>query len=174
MITSEELFKIGYLLKPHGIKGEIVARLEEEMPDSSVPYFVCEMEGIYVPFFVESLRNKSSDSILIKFERVENEKAAKKFAGKVLYFPCKYLPEEYEASFSWSKYTGYEVEDRNVGVLGTLAFVDDTTLNLLLGVSSRDGKEFLVPAVDDFIEEIDEEKKKILLSLPHGLLDLNQ
>ena len=174
MITSDELFKIGYLLKPHGIKGEVTARLEVEVPDLSVPYFVCEMDGIFVPFFVECLRYKGSESILIKFERVENEKAAKRFMGKALFFPRKYLPEGYDVSCSLNSCIGYEVEDLNEGFLGTLAFIDDSTINLLLGIRDAKGKELLIPAVDDFIEGIDDKKRKIFLSLPHGLLDLNE
>ena len=71
MIRKEEVFKVGQFAKPHGVKGEIALTTRgdfdalEEMED---PYVVCDMDGILVPFFVESFRYKSDSVVLLKFD----------------------------------------------------------------------------------------------------------
>ena len=61
MIRKEELFKIGKFTKPHGVKGEITLLTQYEgLETMDEPYIVCEMDGIFVPFFVESPSRESS------------------------------------------------------------------------------------------------------------------
>ena len=50
--------------------------------------------------------------------------------------------------------------------------VDDSTANILFSVITESGEEFLIPATDDFVEEIDDEKREITMNLPDGLLDM--
>ena len=171
MIRDEELVKTGRLLKPHGIKGEIVAVSDIDLFDNKTPFLVLEIEGIYVPFFIESLRSKGAD-YLIKFERIDNEKAVKEMIGKKLFFPRRHLSSVYEEAVTWNSYIGYTVEEECIGVLGKLEAVDDSTLNVLLTVRSPQG-ELLIPAAEDFFRSIDDKQRRIVLTLPEGLLDIN-
>ena len=172
MIAPEDLTKAGRVLKPHGIKGEIAVVSEIDLLAYETPYLVLDIDGIFVPFFIESLRTKGSD-YLIRFKRTESEMQLKEIIGKTLYFPLQYLPEEYETEASWADYIGYMVEDEHAGVLGELIDVDDSTINVLFSVRTAAGDELLLPAADDFFVEIDDESRRMLLSLPEGLLDLN-
>ncbi len=65
---------------------------------------------------------------------------------------------------------GYTVVNQHGEVLGLIDEVDDSTLNTLFIVKDRD-KELLIPATEDFIAAIDEEKKIIEMYLPEGLID---
>ena len=56
MIRKEEVTAVGELVKPHGIAGEMVMTtmydgLFDDMED---PYLICDMDGILVPFYIES------------------------------------------------------------------------------------------------------------------------
>ena len=68
---------------------------------------------------------------------------------------------------------GYEVVDSRLGDLGKVKEVNDATANVLLVVDTPDGDELLVPFVDEFVEEIDQDNKRIVVSLPEGLLEIN-
>ena len=171
MIVAEDLIKIGRVLKPHGVKGEVAVASDVDLLAYETPYLVLDVDGIFVPFFIESLRTKGSD-FLIRFKRVETEMHQKEISGKPLYFPLCYLPETYETETSWNDYLGYTVEDERAGVLGELVAVDDSTLNVLLAVGTASGDELLIPAVDEFFIEIDDNRRRMLLSLPEGLLEL--
>ena len=61
--------------------------------------------------------------------------------------------------------------DAKQGVLGPVTQVDDSTQNVLLSVE-RDGEELLLPAVEAWIEEIDPQQRRLVVTLPEGLLDL--
>ena len=62
--------------------------------------------------------------------------------------------------------------DAGDSLIGTLAYVDDSTENVLFSVSKPGGGEVLIPASGDFIVSVDPEGRKIRVSLPEGLLDL--
>ena len=73
MITEKEVFRIGFLLKPHGVKGEIsMSFLDSVVEELDAPYLVCLVDGIFVPFFVESVRNKGDRTVLIKFQGINS------------------------------------------------------------------------------------------------------
>ena len=56
MIFKEDLVLIGKLLKPHGIQGEITLLFEKELyTEIETPYYLLELDGIYVPFFIEEI-----------------------------------------------------------------------------------------------------------------------
>lgn len=172
MIRSEELVKTGRLLKPHGIKGEMTALSDIDLNDNETPFFALDIDGIYVPFFIESLRRKGSD-YLIKFERVDDERSAKKIVGKELFFPLRQLSPMYEKPATWDNYLGYTVEEERMGILGELEAIDDSTPNILLSVRSLQ-RELLIPAAEEFFLSVDDKNRRIVLALPEGLLDLNK
>ena len=60
MIERDELIKIGRFNKPHGVKGELSFTFTDDVFDrTDCPYIVCEIDGIFVPFFIEEYRFKS-------------------------------------------------------------------------------------------------------------------
>jgi len=172
MIVADDLIKAGRVAKPHGIKGEMTVVSDIDLLAHETPYLVLDIDGIFVPFFIESLRSKGSD-FLIRFKRAESVAQLRDITGRPLYFPLQYLPGEFEIETSWSDYIGYTVEDEHAGVLGELIDVDDSTMNVLFTVCSPSGNELLIPAADDFFLEIDDTHRRLLLSLPEGLLGLN-
>ena len=58
-----------------------------------------------------------------------------------------------------------------MGELGKITSVDDTTENVLFEVD-HNGRELLIPAVDELVSEVDEENRKLYMNIPEGLLDL--
>ena len=56
-------------------------------------------------------------------------------------------------------------------MLGKIVSIDDSTENVLFEVEYN-GRLLLIPAVDEFVCEIDEDNRKLYLNIPDGLLDL--
>ena len=95
MISRQELQKVGRLLKPHGINGEIVALLTEEVDLSEMSCIVLDIDGIYVPFFLSSIRQKSSETDLLTIDGIGDETAAAGLCGRDLYVKldeCNQIP----------------------------------------------------------------------------------
>lgn len=172
MIHSDEVISIGRFTRPHGVKGEMAMTFSNDIFDrSDCLYLVCSMDGILVPFFIEEYRFKSQTTALIKFERIDTVEQARLFTNKEVFFPISYLPEDEEPEYSWNLFAGYEAIDCQLGYLGNVVDVDDTTANVLFVIERPDGDEVLIPAQEVFIEEIDHKAKKIRFDLPEGLID---
>ena len=78
MITEDQLIEVGYITKLHGLKGEMQARITDSVIDDMehCPYLVCEMDGIFVPFFLESFKFRSTESALLKFDDIDTAEKA--------------------------------------------------------------------------------------------------
>lgn len=171
MLKKEDLVKIGYFAKPHGIKGEISLITDHEIADISAddPYLVCDMDGIPVPFFIESCRQKNNTTVLIGLADVDSEDKAKLFTGKPAYIPSDILPPDEENIPEWKYLTGYKVTDDKIGEVGTISDIDDHTINVLL-IVDHNGTEILIPAA--LITVLDRERKLIEVSLPEGFWEI--
>lgn len=68
MITESEIIEIGKIGKPHGINGEINVYLNEDVDFERLDKIVLEIEGIYVPFFIDNVRTKRIDTVIMHIE----------------------------------------------------------------------------------------------------------
>lgn len=173
MIRKEEVFKIGQFAKPHGIKGEISLVTNCDLfDDVEEPCIVCEMDGILVPFFIEEYRYKTDTVLLVKLENVDDEKAAREFTNREVFFLLDAVDaDDLVGDMSWDGFIGYTVIDERHGALGTIVAVDETTINVLLQID-RDGEELLLPAAEELILSANHDEKTLQVSVPEGLLDL--
>ena len=170
MIKEKDLFRIGQFAKPHGIKGEISLLTDYVISDiPGEPYIVCDMDGILVPFFIDSCRQKSSATVLVKFENIDSEEKVKLLTGKAAYLPSDMLPLHDEDKMSWGYLIGYTVIDEKSGIIGVVTDVDDSTVNILLRVDYKNN-EILIPAA--IIKTMHQKDKTLEVSLPDGFLEI--
>ena len=172
MIFKTEIFPIGQIVKPHGVNGEMSFSFTSDIFDrEEVPYFIFEMDGILVPFFIEEYRFKGNTTGLLKLEDVDNENQAREFAGLTIYLPNKFLEKVEDTEIELDYFAGFTLIDAEKGELGVISEVDQTTDNVLFVIPTKND-ELLIPAGEEYIEEIDHAKKIIYVKLPEGLLDL--
>ncbi len=172
MIKRDELIKIGQFNKPHGIHGELSFTFTDDVFDRvDAPYFVCEMEGIFVPFFIDDYRFRSENGALVKLNRISSEEQAKIFTNKEVFFPKSLVPKDEEQETGSDYYIGFTIVDKNLGEIGKIIEVDDSTANILFIVRYK-RQEILIPASDEYVCEIDDNDKVILMDIPEGLVDL--
>ena len=173
MITKNEIFPIGKINKPHGIHGEMSFTFTTDVFDTeNAEFFIFEIEGIFVPFYIESYRFKTETTALLKLEDVGNDEQAREFSGLVIYLPIEFQEKVDEAEITMDYFVGFKLHDKTQGEIGTITAIDQATENVLFIVESTDLKEILVPATDDFILQIDHEKKIIYTEIPDGLLEI--
>ncbi|MBR0036812.1 MAG: 16S rRNA processing protein RimM [Bacteroidales bacterium] len=177
MIKQEQLIEIGTIQKVHGLKGEMNVSVSNSVFDDvqRCPYLVCEVDGIFVPFFIESYRWKGNASILLKLEDVDTIAQAEMFCGQPLYFDRRCFSKKEEKEYETVEeeeagLIGYMVEDVNTGILGPITDIDDQTANVLFMVDYQ-GQELLLPAAEELIVGIDDEKRIITMNLPTGLVN---
>lgn len=172
MISAKEILQVGGTQKPYGIKGEIVIRFRKaEYADVETEYYLLEIEGIPVPFFIEEFTYSTDVTARVKFEDVNDEIAAARYVNCPVFLPrelVKLLAEQNGSD--WDYFTGFTVIDQYGKKLGVIEEVDDSTMNVLF-VVRNDGIEYLIPATEDFIDAVDEENNLIEMYLPEGLIE---
>ncbi|MDR0894464.1 MAG: ribosome maturation factor RimM [Prevotellaceae bacterium] len=175
MITRDEVYKIGILNKPHGIRGELLFTFTDDVFDRiDADYLLCLLDGILVPFFIEEYRFRSDTTVLMKFEGVDTKEQAQPFTGTEVYFPIAYADVAPVDELSWNYFIGFRVIDAMHDVLGTIVDVDTTTINTLFVLKRSNGSELLIPAQETFIVAIDKKLQLMTVDLPEGLLTIDQ
>lgn len=174
MIAEESVYKVGALTRVHGLKGEISFAFTDDVWDRvDADYLVLRVDGILVPFFLEEYRFRSDSVALLKFVDIDNADDALPYVGCDVYFPFDLTPEDAPEDLRWSNFTGFSVFLKDVeGTVGTISHVEDSTANVLFTIDMASG-EVLVPAVEEFIVDVDYASRRLTLDLPEGLLDLN-
>lgn len=168
MIKKEEVYKIGKLGKAHGVKGEISFLFDDDVFDrTDADYLILDIDGILVPFFIEEYRFKTDSNALMKFEDIDTQERVRELTGCDVYFPRELTDDEELPT--WASLVGFNLVDAEQGtIVGRIASVDDTTINILFEL--EDGK--LIPASEELITNIDTKKQQIEIKLPEGILEL--
>ncbi len=172
MITKDEVIRIGKLKKSHGIKGEISLVFDKPVyADIDTEFYFLDIDGIFVPFLLEEISFTTDTSSRVKFEDIDDEAKASQFANLHVFLLRKQVPEASDDdAYDWSFFIGYTVFDQHLRDLGVIESVDSATINVLFVVMKGE-EERLIPATEDFIFEINDDKKIIRMNLPDGLIE---
>lgn len=165
---------LGTLSKLHGVKGAYQLfsdRTIDENIENWESVFL-EIQGLLVPFFIESVRVTSEQSVIIKFEDINSPEAAREFIScDVYHTPVKHAKSAAKKE-NTETFEGYLVVDKLHGAMGTVIEVLNYNQNILLSLKFE-GKEILIPVSEEIILSVDHKKKVMHMDIPEGLIDLN-
>jgi 16S rRNA processing protein RimM len=165
-------FKIGLVLKPHGLKGEVTISLDADAPDiSEIESVFIEENNRLIPYFIESISVRDTKAF-VKFDEVDTPEAAKAISKRALYLPKTIRPKSGRGEFYDDEVIGFEVHDDAFGYLGLVVSVADAGSTNRLLVIQNEGKEVLIPVNSPFVTSINKSKRKVSVSLPEGFLDI--
>ncbi len=172
-MKQDELFLLGKIVRTFGSKGEVVFQMDTETLDR-----IKKLESVFVkinenliPFFIERLERKPKSQALVKLMDIDSTDEASALAGCDFYFPLSLLPKQKGAQLYSIEIEGYTVMDAHHGETGTVRTVLELPQQLLLAIDFN-GKEILVPIVDEIVKEIDHKNKVIHIEAPEGLIEL--
>jgi len=170
-MNFESCYQLGYVLKTHGLKGELVVVIDADNPQeySKLESVFVEINKKLIPFFLERFQLNGAKAI-IKFEEVDFIEQAKGFKGAKLYLPLDFLPE-IEEGYYFHELIGFKVIDSNEGILGKISGVFDSGSQDLIAMHYQE-KEVLIPLTDEVVTSVDKKEKTIYTTLPNGLLDI--
>ena len=110
-----------------------------------LPEFVfVRREGLFVPFRSENISELMGEEAFVLRTDVQ---------------------EEEDGLMTWQDLTGYTIEDDEVGRVGVIDEIDESTINTLATLD--DGR--LVPLHEDFILDIDEDAHVLRVHFPFAL-----
>lgn len=158
-----DLFTIGQIVAPHGVRGDV-----RIYPDTDFPKRFLKMKYGYIngkKYEVESARLHKR-VVLMKFAGVDARNAAELLVKKDLQVPREDLVPLQKGQHYIYDIIGSAVYDLQDHELGKLTDVLRTGSNDVYVVTADDGKETLLAAIPDVIKSIDESAKKIVVDPP--------
>ncbi len=163
-----ELFKLGKITSPVGIKGEmrVYSYLDELTRCSDIEEVLLDGK----PVAVERVRFQKNMAV-VKLAGTDDRNASELLRGKDLYIEKSALDLGEDTYFT-DELAGCRVEDENGEFIGTLREVLPNPAHDLYRIEKADGSDFLMPAVKAFIISAEPENRLIRVSLPEGLTSL--
>jgi len=172
-MRKDECFYLGKVAKKFSFKGEVLVYLDTDEPElyEELESVLVEFNQNLVPFFIESSSLHKDSFLRVQFEDIHNEEDADRIIGCEIYLPLSFLPKLEGNKFYYHEVIGFEIEDQRLGVVGKIVSINDSTAQPLFEVLNN-GVELLIPMIDQFLVTIDRENKKVLMSLPEGLVEM--
>ncbi len=167
--TGEPLYlSVGFLRRPHGVKGEIVMDVHTDFPErmkSGRKLFIGEERQ---PVTLTSVRPHQS-GLLVKFEGIETPEQAGKFRNQWVYVKKSDLPPLSEGQLYQFELLGFRVVDEDGNPLGELVEILETGANDVYVVRDDSGREILLPNIPSVILDLEPASRTMRVHLLEGL-----
>lgn len=169
MIRNEDVYKIGRIGKPHGVKGELTMHIDDDVFDRvDADYLILMTDGLLVPFYMKEYRFRTDNTVLVKFDDIDTMERAAQLTNCDVYFP-RHMADNTKDEYTWAFFVGFTIIDGNNGkTVGRIASVDDSTQNILFCMENNR----LIPAAEELITDVDKDHRTITINIPEGLLEL--
>ena len=171
--ASPDFLQIARVLKSNGTEGEVLVGFREISPEDlnlKEQVFI-EFDGLPVPFFIESFNRRGTSRALMKLTGIKTLQDAEEIAGRPVLAPRSSIQdyEDGDDSLTVEDLVGWTLLDAEGAEVGSITGYEDIPGNPCLYVGSGPGQAML-PLHEDLIIFIDEEERKISMTIPEGLL----
>lgn len=171
--TPPALVEVGRILRPHGVRGELLVEVYSEVEERFEPGSVllvvdgsgAERGSLHV---IGSRPHRGG--LLVSFEEVWDRDQAAELRDSLLAVRRDQVPSPPEDSYYYFDLVGCRCQDRHLGSLGDVLDVVEDGGGLLLKVGDS-RRQLLIPFVRAYLRDIDVERGEIELEIPPGLLE---
>ena len=164
-----DLIAIGKVLRPHGVRGEIRTLILTDFPerflDTEEVYLVSPDKRKAQRFEVAGARFHAN-WVLLKLDGIDTPEQVSSFRHWLITVPQDDLVELEEGEYWHFQLEGLQVVDEQDQLVGTLTEVIETPGHDLYAVRPPQGKEILIPAVKEYILNVDLERGKMTVVVP--------
>ncbi len=161
-MNQEDMFVLGRIVAPHGVRGEVRINVETDRPE-----ILNELGHAYVNgnrYKIDYAR-PHKNVYRLKFTDVNTRDAAELLRGAWLEMPREELPPRPEGSFYISDIIGLQVYTEEGEFLGEVNDVIQPGANDVYAVRGEKN-EYMVPALTEVVIGIDLEKGIMTVRLP--------
>lgn len=174
---SESLLLVGRIWRAHGVRGEV-----KIIPDTDDPDRFQDLPVIYtgrsaaaaVPHDLESVRfqpTKRGIIIIAKLRGINSREAAESMRKASVFAREADLPPLEEDEFFVHDLIGLAVVTHTDDPVGTVDDVIEGPAQSILVVARKGRGSVMIPAVEEFVEDIDLDAQRIVIRPIEGLLD---
>jgi 16S rRNA processing protein RimM len=166
----------GRVVGAHGLRGRLRVRCDEGGAEGLIgarELFLGEREEAAQRHGVSDARAGRPGEVLLELEGISDRSAAEELRGTGVWIEPAALAELPEGEYWAFQLIGCEVEDEAGRRLGRVREIRSTGAQDLLVVEGEGGAEHLIPAVQSWWREVDLARRRIVVELPPGLLELS-
>jgi 16S rRNA processing protein RimM len=167
---EKDLFPIGRVVKPHGVKGKIKVEYFGEDINRVPPYreiFIEEKAGrMQVYEILEA--TPQPPRFILRLKGIERREEVEPLIGKEILVKREALPELEKGEYYWVDILGMIVETPEGKRIGKVKEIMSTGAHDVYVVEGRRGEIFL-PATEEVIQSIDREKGVMKVIRMEGL-----
>ena len=168
----EDLFQVGVITAPHGVRGEVKVfpttddnarfkNLKTVLLDQGRGTRELEIEG------VKFLKNM----VILKFKGIDDRNDVERMRQAKLLVTRENAVELGKDEYFIADLIDMQVELEDGTAFGVLTDVIQTGANDVYEVKRPDGKEVLLPVIDECILDVDLEKQQVTAHIMPGLVD---
>lgn len=162
---------VGRLRRPHGLRGELIMEVLTDFPERLRPGIRVMVGDERRQLRLRTVRSNDT-TLLVSFKDLETPEAAAELRNQLVYVRAEDRPPLPEGEYYHHQLIGLRVVDEIGKHIGDLSQIIDTAgANDVYVIRTGQGKEVLVPAIQDVILEIDLDRGEMLIRPLPGLLD---
>ncbi|MCU0573299.1 MAG: ribosome maturation factor RimM [Syntrophobacteraceae bacterium] len=173
-MADPSLVMVGKVGSAHGVHGavKIIARGEsfQSLGRGAKLYWKPEGAGSAVRELTIEAIQLHGRMWLVQFEEIKDRGAARSIAGLEIFLPESGLPPLEDGEYYYYQLIGLSVEKMDGTPVGAIAGIIETGSHDVYVVRDRE-REFLIPAVDEVIREVDLAGRRVVIDPPEGLLE---
>jgi 16S rRNA processing protein RimM len=158
---------IGFLRRPHGLRGEIVMDLHTDFPERMKKGRQVFVGEEHQPMTLTNVRPHQS-GLLVKFDDIDTPEEAGLYRNQWVYVRTKDVPLPQGQHYKY-ELLGLKVVDEDDNPLGELVEILETGANDVFIVRDDSGKEILLPNIPSVVLDLDTAARTMRVHLLEGL-----
>jgi|MTBAKSStandDraft_1061840.scaffolds.fasta_scaffold21722_4 16S rRNA processing protein RimM len=165
-------FRIGRILKPHGVRGAFKVLIETDFPErfSRDESIIIEHQGEHKHFTLEEVKYLNNGMVVLKAEGIDSPEEAVRYKNAGIVVTEEELTSLEEGMYYYHDLIGCRLvqSGEEIGVVTDVFFNGGTDIYV---AETGDGRTVMIPAVTAFVKNVDIGKKEIRVELIEGMIE---
>jgi 16S rRNA processing protein RimM len=168
-VLPEDYLALGWVVRPHGLKGEVKVRLACSDLERLTGCARLELVQEGCPPLrvrIEKAFCHSDGDVVVRMAEVEGRDAAERIRGAALAVKQSEAPPLPRGQYRRHEVLGLAVETPAGRSLGTLEDLQEMPANWVLVIRDDQGQELMLPAHPSVVKQVDLKARKLIVDVP--------
>lgn len=159
---------VGRLRRSHGVTGEILMDVLTDFPERLQVGKTVYVGDVHEEMQIIGIRGHDRE-LIVRLQGISTPEEVAPYRNRLVFVKASELPELPEGEFYHHQLLDLSVVNEEQVVLGKLESILETGANDVYVVKTPEGKELLLPAIEEVILEVDLAKRQMTVRPPEWL-----